>query len=58
MLGTELSLLLEKSGYSFIGTDSEVDITNYAVLEAFIQNQQKGKLVIDWIVNCAAYTAV
>ena len=34
MLGTELSLLLEKSGYSFIGTDREVDITDYAALEA------------------------
>jgi len=58
MLGTELSLLLEKSGYSFIGTDCEVDITDYAALEAFIQNQQKGKQAIDWIINCAAYTAV
>jgi len=58
MLGTEISLLLEKSGYSFIGTDREVDITNYAALEAFIQNQQSAKQSIDCIVNCAAYTAV
>jgi len=58
MLGTELSLLLEKSGYSFIGTDREVDITDYAALEAFIQNRQSGKQSIDWIINCAAYTAV
>jgi dTDP-4-dehydrorhamnose reductase len=58
MLGTELSLLLEKSGYSFIGTDCEVDITNPTVLENFIRTQQDSKQLIDWIINCAAYTAV
>jgi dTDP-4-dehydrorhamnose reductase len=58
MLGTELSLLLEKSGYSFIGTDCEVDITNPAALGDFIQDQQNREQSIDWIINCAAYTAV
>jgi dTDP-4-dehydrorhamnose reductase len=58
MLGTELSLLLEKSGYSFIGTDCEVDITNSATLEDFIRVQKDKKQPIDWIINCAAYTAV
>jgi len=53
MLGTELSLLLEKSGYSFIGTDCEIDITDAKALEKFVGNQS-----IDWIINCAAYTAV
>lgn len=58
MLGTELSLLLEKSGYSFIGTDSEVDITGLAALEDFIRTQQNKTEPIDCIINCAAYTAV
>jgi dTDP-4-dehydrorhamnose reductase len=58
MLGTELSLLLEKSGFSFIGTDCEIDITNPAALEDFIRTQQNKKQPIDWIINCAAYTAV
>jgi dTDP-4-dehydrorhamnose reductase len=58
MLGTELSILLEKSGYSFIGTDCEVDITNPAAIGDFIQTQQEKKQPIDWIINCAAYTAV
>jgi len=58
MLGTELSLLLEKSGYSFIGTDCEIDITTTAALEDFIRTQQNKKQPIDWIINCAAYTAV
>jgi dTDP-4-dehydrorhamnose reductase len=54
MLGTELSLLLKEAGSSFIGTDCEVDITNPAAIQAFIRAQPP----IDWIVNCAAYTAV
>jgi len=58
MLGTELSLLLNKIGYSFIGTDCEVDITNHVALEKLIQTQQDKKQSIDWIINCAAYTAV
>jgi dTDP-4-dehydrorhamnose reductase len=53
MLGTELSLLLEKSGLPFFGTDREVDITDAATLKQFA-----GKQPIGWIINCAAYTAV
>ena len=53
MLGTELSLLLEKFGFAFVETDREVDITNAAALRDFTKTQQ-----IDWIINCAAYTAV
>jgi dTDP-4-dehydrorhamnose reductase len=53
MLGTELSLLLEKSGVLFIGTDREVDITDAAALVQFANKQPVG-----WIINCAAYTAV
>jgi dTDP-4-dehydrorhamnose reductase len=58
MLGTELSFHLKESGYLFVGTDCEVDITNPAAIEAFIQTQQNNKQPIDWIINCAAYTAV
>jgi dTDP-4-dehydrorhamnose reductase len=53
MLGTEISLLLEKSGLLFVGTDREVDITDAAALKQFAENQSIG-----WIINCAAYTAV
>jgi dTDP-4-dehydrorhamnose reductase len=56
MLGTELSLLMEKSGISFVGTDCEVDITNPAVIRDFTRAQQGNPF--DWIINCAAYTAV
>jgi len=58
MLGTELSLLLKKFGFSFVGTNCEVDITNLTVLENFIHTQQSKKQPINWIINCAAYTAV
>jgi len=53
MLGTELSLLLEKSGLPFVGTDREVDIADMAALRQFAKKQP-----IDWIINCAAYTTV
>jgi dTDP-4-dehydrorhamnose reductase len=53
MLGTELSLLLEKYGFPFAGTDREVDIIDPAALENFAQDQP-----VAWIINCAAYTAV
>ncbi|MCL1931031.1 MAG: dTDP-4-dehydrorhamnose reductase [Treponema sp.] len=53
MLGTELSLLLEKTGVPFTGTDREVDITDPAALGEFAE-----KRAFTWIINCAAYTAV
>jgi len=53
MLGTEISLLLEKNKISFTGTDIEVDITSLKALCAFVKNKP-----INWIINCAAYTAV
>ena len=54
MLGSELSLLLEKFGLPFIGTDREVDITDPPALKNFALAQPG----LDWIINCAAYTAV
>jgi dTDP-4-dehydrorhamnose reductase len=57
MLGTELSLLLQRRGIPFTATDREVDITDPAALDACAEKQAiRGRL--GWIVNCAAYTAV
>lgn len=53
MLGTELCRQLGAGGAGFVGTDREVDILDPAALEAFAAGKK-----IDWIVNCAAYTAV
>jgi len=53
MLGTELSLLFEKKGIPFVGTDREVDITDKTALQRFAEKQS-----LSWIINCAAYTAV
>jgi dTDP-4-dehydrorhamnose reductase len=58
MLGTELSLLLEKTGLPFTGTDREVDIANPAALDKFIEQPRPGGGDLTWIINCAAYTAV
>jgi dTDP-4-dehydrorhamnose reductase len=57
MLGTELSLVLEKQGVPFAGTDREVDITDLSALASFAENQGRTE-PIAWIINCAAYTAV
>lgn len=53
MLGTELCRLLKESKIDFEGTDRSVDITDFGVLEAFSAGKK-----FDFIVNCAAYTAV
>ena len=64
MLGTELSLLLERQKLPFTGTDRELDITDrealFSFAEKFQQNKTKSLALenIDWIINCAAYTAV
>ena len=63
MLGTEISLLLEKSGIPFIGTGREVDITDTDALKDFTLTQAAGRQLPagrqpQWIINCAAYTAV
>jgi dTDP-4-dehydrorhamnose reductase len=54
-LGSELRELSSRfSGYTFIFTDfEELDITNPTQAESFIKNAAP-----DWIINCAAYTAV
>jgi len=55
MLGTELSLILEKEKIPFVGTDKEIDITKISDLDEFSKKQVNP---IQWIINCAAYTAV
>lgn len=57
MLGTEVARQLEENKIDFIGTDRDVDITDYNAMESFAQkNQAEDK--ISFILNCAAYTAV
>lgn len=53
MLGTELCRLLKENNIDFEGTDRSVDITDFAALFSFAAGKK-----IDFIVNCAAYTAV
>jgi dTDP-4-dehydrorhamnose reductase len=55
MLGTEIARQFAQNNIPFIGTDREVDITDPAALEQFVQQQKDS---ITWIVNCSAYTAV
>ena len=54
-LGNEMQLLeKENPQHTYFNTDvAELDITNQAAIEAFVEEHQ-----IDGIVNCAAYTAV
>lgn len=54
MLGKEIARELSEQKMTFMGTGSEIDITNKKVITSFIDNN-KG---IDWIINCCAYTNV
>jgi dTDP-4-dehydrorhamnose reductase len=53
MLGSEVVELLETAGLEYCASDIEVDITDSSAIEEFVQDKP-----IDWVVNCAAYTAV
>ena len=53
MLGRELSAVLTDKNLPFVGTDRDVDFRNADAVAAFAQG--KG---VEWVVNCAAYTAV
>jgi len=53
MLGAELFALLGKTKIHCVGTDMEVDITDPSALGGFADGKP-----IEWVVNCAAYTAV
>jgi dTDP-4-dehydrorhamnose reductase len=53
MAGTELCLRFQRQGLPFVGSDREVDITRPSDLAAFVRGKD-----VQWVVNCAAYTAV
>lgn len=53
MLGTELSMASQAVGAPHVGTDRDVNILDIAALRDFARQHAP-----DWIVNCAAYTAV
>ena len=57
MLASEIAAQLNQHTIQWIGSDKEVDITDQAAVDVFIeQNFSSGSL--RWIINCAAYTAV
>ena len=57
MLASEIAAQLNQHNIRWIGSDREVDITDQAAVDVFIQqNFPSGAL--QWIINCAAYTAV
>ena len=53
MLGSDIEICLQREKFNYIVSDKEVDVTDVGVLKRFIDHQK-----IDWIINCAAYTAV
>jgi dTDP-4-dehydrorhamnose reductase len=53
MLGSEVAQRLDETRLSWVGSDRDIDITDIRALRAFSEGKS-----IDWIVNCAAYTAV
>lgn len=53
ILGSEIAKQLADNKIDFIGTDQDVDITNLESLVNFAEGKN-----IEWIINCAAYTAV
>lgn len=53
MLGRQVAVELEQAGISFIGTDMELDISDEKVVMNFMARYR-----FNWIINCAAYTAV
>ena len=59
MLGTEVSRQLTEKKIDFIATGHEVDITDFSALSDFATDFiGKDDRKIDFIINCAAYTAV
>lgn len=53
MLGTEVVAQLDHAGIAYTATDLDVDITSPEAVSAFVSEHRP-----DWIINCAAYTAV
>jgi hypothetical protein len=53
MLGSDVVEQIEAAGLEYCASDIDVDITDRRAIQEFVQDK-----TIDWIVNCAAYTAV
>jgi dTDP-4-dehydrorhamnose reductase len=59
MLGQELGRVFDEHDIDWVGTDREVDFTRKEEIEDFYNREFSAKdHNLDWIVNCAAYTAV
>ena len=56
MLGNDVAKVLSAADRPFIATDVEIDITDPSQIRRFLDRQKGAGL--EWIVNCAAYTAV
>ncbi|MFW5643556.1 MAG: SDR family oxidoreductase, partial [Alkalispirochaeta sp.] len=54
MLGGEVTHALKRAGITVVATDMEIDITDIASLHRFVTTTGP----FEWIVNCAAWTAV
>ncbi len=53
MLGSEIARQLKENNLDYVGTDRDVDFTDVSAIDAFVNGKN-----IDYIINCAAYTAV
>lgn len=53
VLGQAVARALDEAGLPHVDTDIDVDFTDPAVVQAYVEREGP-----DWIVNCAAYTAV
>ena len=53
MLGSDVEEMLKTRSVPYVASDADIDITDYAMLRNFASSKE-----IDWIINCAAYTAV
>jgi dTDP-4-dehydrorhamnose reductase len=58
MLGTELVELCKSQGVDYVGSDRDVSILELKALQGFLSSLDEKGQKPDWIVNCAAYTAV
>jgi len=58
MLGTELVERCKSQGVVYVGSDRDVSILEPKALQGFLSSLDEKGQKPDWIVNCAAYTAV
>ena len=58
MLGRAVERLLRQDLFDFVVSDTEVDITDRSKLLSFAEHNFPKKYDSNWIINCAAFTAV